>query len=397
MRIVYGYILREHIFPFFMSLGMILSLFILNIVMKMMTTFVGKGLDIIVIIEFFYLSMGWILALAIPMSVLVASLMAYGRLSQDNEWTVMQSSGISVFQAIAPAVIASVFLSWGMIYFHDNILPEMNHRSKIIKSSISKKKPLAVIEPGVFITDIPGYVIKAESVDHHKNELYKVIMLESSKSGKERRTITAEKGRLLYDQSVKRYRIILTDGEIANLDPQKPNGYFRSKFSIMELTKEVSGIDFEVEDKNYYGDREKSTDSLLAKIERLKARKASPLLIAQVEVEYHKKYALSIACIVMVLIGAPLGLMSGKGGLGPSATMSILIFTVYWFFLISGEDLADRGKVDPVLAMWSANFVIGLLGLFLIRYASRGVKIHFVWISSFLGYIYGKLKFRHKL
>jgi len=388
---LYGYIIREHIFPFFMSLGMILSLFILNIVMKMMTTFVGKGLDLIVIIEFFYLSLGWILAMAIPMSVLVASLMAYGRLSQDNEWSVMQSSGISIFQAMAPAIIASILLSWGMIFFHNNILPEMNHRSKIIKQSITRKKPLAVIEPGIFITDIPGYVIKAETVDHYNNELFKVILIESSKSGKERRTITAEKGKLFYDQAVKRYRIILTDGEIANLDPQKPEGYFRSKFSKMELTKEVSGIDFEVEDKNYYGDREKSADSLLAKIERLKAKKSSTLLIAQVVVEYHKKYALSIACIVMVLIGAPLGLMSGRGGLGPSVTMSILIFMIYWFFLISGEDLADRGKLDPVLAMWNANVVIGILGLFLVRYASRGVKINFTWIRTFFSYVFSKL------
>jgi len=391
---LYGYIIREHFFPFFMSLGMILSLFILNIVMKMMTTFVGKGLDLIVIIEFFYLSLGWILALAIPMSVLVASLMAYGRLSQDNEWSVMQSSGISIYQAMTPAIIASILLSWGMIFFHNNILPEMNHRSKIIKQSITRKKPLAVIEPGIFITDIPGYVIKAETVDHYNNELFKVILIESSKNGKDRRTITADKGKLFYDQGIKRYRIILTDGEIANLDPQKPEGYFRSKFSKMELTKEVSGIDFEVEDRNYYGDREKSADSLSAKIERLKAKKSSPLLIAQVEVEYHKKYALSIACIVMVLIGAPLGLMSGRGGLGPSVTMSILIFMIYWFFLISGEDLADRGKLDPVVAMWNANVVIGILGLFLVRYASRGVKINFTWINTSFSYIITKLGIR---
>jgi len=369
-----------------MSLGMILFLFILNIIMKMMTTFVGKGLDLLVILEFFYLSLGWILALAIPMSVLVASLMAYGRLSQDNEWSVMQSSGISIYQAMAPAVIAGIVLSFGMLFFHNNILPEMNHQSKIIKSSISKKKPLAVIEPGIFITDIPGYVIKAEKVDHEKNELYKIILLENSRTGKYRRTITAETGSLVYDQGIKRYRITLNDGEIANLDPQKPDGYFRSKFSKMELTKEVTGIDFEVEDKNYYGDREKSSDSLKAKIDRLKRDKSPPLIIAQVEVEYYKKFALSFACIIMILIGAPLGLMSGRSGIGGSATMSIFIFLIYWFFLISGEDLADRGKLDPVYAMWNANVIIGILGLVLIRYASRGVKIDFSWLKRLFQY-----------
>ncbi len=387
MRIINFYILKEHIFPFFMSLGMILFIFVLNIIMKMMTTFVGKGLDLLVILEFFYLSLGWILALAIPMSVLVASLMAYGRLSQDNEWSVMQSSGISIYQVMAPAVIAGIFLTFGMLYFHNNILPEMNHQSKILKSSITKKKPLAAIEPGIFVTDIPGFVIKAQQVDNEKNELFKIILLENSRIGKYRRTITAESGKLVYDQGIKRYRITLNDGEIANLDPQKPDGYFRSKFSKMELTKEVSGIDFEVNDRNNYGDREKSSDSLKAKMVRLKRDNASAILISQVEVEYHKKFALSFACIVMILIGAPLGLMSGRGGLGGSVTMSILIFMVYWLFLISGEDLADRGKLDPFYAMWNANIIIGILGLVLIRYASRGVKISFAWLNILVSYI----------
>ncbi len=381
MKILYSYILKEHFFPFFMSLALILSLFVLNIIMKMMTAFVGKDLEILIIIEFFYLSMGWILALAVPMSVLVASLMAYGRLSQDNEWTVMQSGGISVYQALLPALLAGILLSVGMMYFHDNILPEMNHRNKVMRRAITRKKPLAVIEPGVFVSDIPGLVIRADKVNHQKNELYKVILLDNSRTGKYRRTITADTGRVVYDESSSRYIITLKEGEIANLDPQKPEGYFMSRFSKMEISKEVSGVDFEVQENAHVGDREKSTDSLKAKIERLKARRASPLLIAQVEVEYYKKFALSFACIVMVLVGAPLGLMSGKSGLGGSATMSILVFTVYWFFLVSGEDLAGRGKIDPLYAMWNANFFIGVLGMFLIYYASKGYKISFKWIS----------------
>ncbi|MBN2790383.1 MAG: LptF/LptG family permease [Candidatus Delongbacteria bacterium] len=394
MKIISKYISKEHVFPFFMSLGVILFLFILNIVMKMMTRFVGKGLDFVVILEFFYLSMGWILALAVPMSVLVAALVAYGRLSQDNEWSVIQSGGISIYQLMLPGLIWSLLLSFGMMYFHNNILPEMNHQSKILKSSITRKKPLAVIEPGIFVNDIPGFVIKAEKVDNEKNELIKVVVLESSLSTNERRTITAEKGYITYEQDIKRYKIVLYDGEIANLDPKKPDGYFRSKFSKMELLKEVSGIDFEVKDKGSYGDREKSVDSLRAKITRLKNKRASKIAISQVEVEYYKKYALSFACIIMFLVGAPLGLMSGRGGMGASASMSILIFTIYWFFLISGEDLADRGKLDPMWAMWNANIIIGILSLFMIRLASKGTKLHFAFITTPLGWI--KRKFTSK-
>ena len=121
MKIISKYISKEHAFPFFMSLGVILFLFILNIVMKMMTRFVGKDLDFLVILEFFYLSMGWILALAIPMSVLVAALVAYGRLSQDNEWSVLQSGGISIYQLMAPGLALAILLSFGMKLQHNGL------------------------------------------------------------------------------------------------------------------------------------------------------------------------------------------------------------------------------------------------------------------------------------
>ena len=147
-------------------------------------------------------------------------------------------------------------------------------------------------------------------------------------------------------------------------------------------------------DKGRYGDREKSVDSLRAKITRLKKKRASKIAIAQVEVEYYKKYALSFACIIMFLVGAPLGLMSGRGGMGASASMSILIFTIYWFFLISGEDLADRGKLDPMWAMWNANIIIGLLSLFMIRLASKGTKMHFAFIINSIAWV--KRKFSKK-
>ena len=391
MSTISRYIIKSLIFPFFMSLGVILFLFIMNIVMKMLTSFVGKGIELVVIIEFFYLSMGWVLALAIPMSVLVATLIAYGRLSQDNEFSVMQSSGLSVFQLLVPSLVLGLLLAWGMMGFHNYVLPEMNHKNKVIKQSIKRKKPLAIIEPGIFINDISGFVLKVDSVDHIKNNLYKVLIVENKRNAKFRRTITADRGKINYDSNTNRYIIQLQDGEIANLDTKKPDGYTRAKFKKMIITKEVKGVDFEVSQNNYYGDREKSVDSLRAKIAKLKKNKASLKTISSVEVEYYKKYALAFSCFIMVLIGAPLGLMSGKGGLGASSSSSFLVFIIYYFFLTAGERFADRGMFDPLIAMWNANFFIGLLGLFLIYKASRGTKLSFTFVKDFYYIIKNKV------
>lgn len=394
VKILPYYIIREHISPFFMSLGIIIFLFILNVIMKMMTKFVGKDIDLLVIVEYFYYSMGFILVLAVPMAMLVASLMVYSRFAQDNEFSVMQSSGISMWQLIYPTIIISGLLTVFMLRFHNQILPEMNHKNKILRQSISKKKPLTNIDAGIFNHDIQGYSIKAEKVNHITNKMYKVVVIENSRTANYRRTITADSGRVYYDSKSERYNIELFDGQIANLDTGKPEGYNRGFFRRMIMVQEVKGVDFEVQENNYYGDRELSADSLKAKILRLRGKGLPKKIIWQVEVEYHKKYALSYACIFLAMIGAGLGLMSGKGGAGPSATISIVLFTIYWVFLMMGEDLADVGTLHPVLAMWNGNIFIFLLGVFTLHQASKGTRINYGIFLVFKDYILHKLRIK---
>lgn len=386
MRILNRYILKEHIFPFFISLGIILFLFVLNIILRMMSKFVGKGIDFLVILEYFMLSMGWVLAMAIPMAVLVATLMAYGRLAQDNEYAIMQSSGISIFRVMAPSLVMGLLLSWGMLNFNNYILPEMNHKNKLLGRSISRKKPLAVIEPGFFISDIPGYIIKAEDVDRKNKILKKIILIQNNDREVARRTIIAEEGKVYYDEKTSYHNFEFYNGEISNLNLKNNTEYLNSTFSKMIIRVLDKRANFKRSNATDYSDREKSADSLRAKIARLKKRNSSQRVIGAVEVELYKKYSISFACIIFVLIGAPLGLMSGKSGMGASAVLSILIFIVYWSFLMSGEDLADRGLLNPLLAMWNANIITGILGIFMIRQASRGSKISFtflnVWFQS---------------
>ncbi len=102
-------------------------------------------------------------------------------------------------------------------------------------------------------------------------------------------------------------------------------------------------------------------------------------------VEWHKKYAIPVACIVFIFIGAPLGTMVRKGGFGMAAGVSLFFFTVYWAFLIGGEKLADRGMLSPFWGMWSANIALGILGiLLLIKSASEKITIEFAFIKKLI-------------
>jgi lipopolysaccharide export system permease protein len=348
----------------------------------MMGDFVGKGIDILIIMEFFFLSLGWILALAIPMSVLVASLMAYGRLAQDNEFAVMQASGVSILKIMSPSIIMGILLSWGMLNFNNYILPEMNHKNKLLSRSIQRKKPLAIVEPGFFINDIPGIIIKAEDVDREKKLLKKVILIQKNQRESARRTITAEEGKVYFDEKTSYHNFEFFNGELSNLDLKNSDQYQSAKFSKLIFRVLDKKSNFTVSESSHYSDREKSADSLRSKIARLKRKNGSKKTIGSIEVELYKKYSISFACLIFVLIGAPLGLMSGKSGLGASAVLSIVIFVIYWVFLMSGEDFADRGLLNPIFAMWNANIIIGFLGLIMMWQASRGAKISFTFLRT---------------
>ncbi len=124
------YILRAHAGPFAFSLVTLMFIFLLQFVMKFIDQLVGKGLTPWVIIELVALNLAWMLVLAVPMSVLVATLMAFGDLSSRNEITAMKAGGVSIYRMMMPVLLAGIIVCAVMIWFNNHVLPESNHRSE---------------------------------------------------------------------------------------------------------------------------------------------------------------------------------------------------------------------------------------------------------------------------
>jgi len=155
MRILSKYIVKEHISPFIMALFILLFVLLTNFLLKSIDKFLGKGLDMFLLGEFMFLNLAWILALAVPMAVLVATLMAFGRLSSDNEITAMQSSGTGFLQLLLPAIGFGTVITILMIIFNNFALPEMNHKARLLSSDLSRKRPDLKFEVGYFIDTLP--------------------------------------------------------------------------------------------------------------------------------------------------------------------------------------------------------------------------------------------------
>jgi len=439
MRIITKYILKEHINPFVFGICTIVFLFILNILFRDLGRLLGKGLPLKIIIEFFLYQLAWIVALAVPMAVLIASLMVFGRLSSENEITALKASGVHLYRLISPVLIISIIIAAGMIQFNNYVYPESNHRLSMLYSDISKKKPTLTLEPNVFFDDIDNYNLLVHSIDNETDVLHGIIINDSS-DPKFNKTIFAESGKLYYSQEYSTMVFSLQNGEVHEVQKTNLENYRRLKFNKHKIYIPVSNMVLKRSSSKRRGLREKSNPMLREDIQRhtrsvnkkkdiiikqaqmrileffpkhywpdqeeqtaaissagdttsrtvtlkklnqiiqsihsqIKGIKGIQTSISAVLVEIHKKYSIPIACIVFVLIGAPVGIMARQGGMAVGGGISMVFFLIYWSFLIGGEQLADRGLMDPVLAMWLPNIIVGGAGVYLIIHAVREVTV----------------------
>ncbi|HEX04102.1 MAG TPA: YjgP/YjgQ family permease [Bacteroidetes bacterium] len=376
------YIVREHIAPFFISNALIMFIFTLNLALQMLGRIVGKGLEPMLIAEFFWLNLAWILTLSVPMSVLVACLMGFGRLAGDHEIVAMKAAGIGITRMIRPVLIAGVLVGAFSLYFQDQILPDMNYRNKLLTTSIKRKQPNVVIREGTFTREIPKQTLLVREIDPETELLTDVTIFDESNPNQPT-TILAETGKMSYVDSLGMFLLKLYEGEIHQTERNDPEEYQIMQFGEALFRTEDTDQLLQRREGGYRGDRELGLAALTERVNELRARTEPDRYERQINrylVEYHKKWSISFAAIIFVLIGAPLGIKLTHGGLGVSGPLSVVFFLLYWTFLIGGEDMADRGLLAPWLSMWAPNFLLGALGWFMIYLETRTHKTYrFPW------------------
>ncbi|MBD3166306.1 LptF/LptG family permease [bacterium] len=367
------YILREMIAPFFISISLIMLLFTLNLLFRTLHRIVGQGLSVLIIGEYFFLNLAWIITLAVPMSMLVASLMAFGRMAGDKEIISMKASGISLARMIRPVLIMAFVVGSFSLYFQDDILPDMNHRNKLLTRSIRKKRPNIAIREGIFTRELQQQTMLVKDVNEETGMLHDVSLFDES-SPKETSTIVADSGKLVYVDTLAAYHFLLYDGEIHRMKREDPDSYERIEFEEALFRIDAPELLLRRQEEGYRGDRELDLAGLLQRVETLRQREPNEQTQRRINkylVEYHKKFTIAFASIVFVLVGTPLGVKLSRGGLGVAGPLAVAFFLLYWTFLIGGEDMADRGLVAPAPAMWAPNVILGILGILMIRQEMR--------------------------
>ncbi len=422
--IAYRYILKAHFIPFVFSTITLMGIFLLQFMMKFADRLVGKGLDTWLLIKLVVFNLSWMLVLVIPMATLVATLMAYGNFSQNNEITILKSSGVSLYKMMKAPFLASILLAFLLFLFNDQVLPDANHQARILMSDISQQKPTLSLEPGFFSQEVSRYAILVRAINSKTNELSGITIYDYTTPSKIN-VVTATKGKIYFTADQKNLVMDLWEGEIHEADVKETGLYRKLIFEKHRIVMDGSQFTFHQSQGGIRGERELGVDTMNAIVDNFKTEKeqqlkfladetdkyfftdssmitaygnSSPIVnnkllysrvldkirtaknnitskaqsieftnreIEKYDVEIYKKYSIPAACIIFILIGAPLGVMVRKGGFGIAASISLLFFLIYWAFLIGGEKLAERGFFSPFIGMWAANFLLGLLGILL--------------------------------
>ncbi len=439
MKILNKYIFKEMITPFMLSLFILIFVLATQFLIKHIDKYLGKGFSLETILKFLLYNIAWIFSLAVPMSILIATMMAFGRLSSDNEITALKGSGVSYWQLLKPALSFGIIIFIIMIPFNLWILPAMNYNYKLLSHSVSKNRPDVQIEE-YMLNNLYQKVIYVG--DRNADGSYNEIAIFDKEKENNKITIFSDNGNF----------ISFKDGILLNLNNgsihsynENNNEYQKTYFNNYQISVPFENLDINNNRQLIKGQREMNIQLLIQKInntnkkinsiEELKNKDSNKISqlkktekklhskldslikinkhgnqlfkqteleinknnnlisnlnskinnhntlipkylkeINQLYVEIHKKFAIPFACLIFIILGLPLGIISKNGKFSINIAISLIFIVMYWAFINMGEYLADEDKMNPALAMWLGNFTIGILGIYLFNLSSRENK-----------------------
>lgn len=413
---------------------------------KYIDDLIGKGFEWYIIMELMLYASATNVAMALPLSVLLSSIMTYGSLGENYELVAIKSAGISLGRALYPMIIAVCVLSVSAFIFSDYMLPVANLKYYSLLYDARKQKTAFLITENVFNNSFPGYSIRVKHKDPDGRTLHDVMIYEKGDQQNNNINVLFAKEGVLYKTPDGKSLIIrLTDG-IRYMEQAGDQGYnprqqlirfrfkervakfdlsgfamtrtdeneFRSAFQMMDLKLlnkfRDSSIDLinlglhrnfslitpyfkyftfphKLKDKkvkflpgkiNYLQglSRDKQVSTIANALNEAKGVKDQTKARAQryedlnmelrrSRVEYQKKFTLSAACLALFLIGAPLGAIIRKGGLGLPVVVAIIFFLIYYIISTIGEKFVKDGDLSPIIGMWIAIFILTPIGMFL--------------------------------
>ena len=265
MNTLNKYLFKQSLVPFLLSVAVITTVLFLQFLIRAVDRFLGKGLDVITIFEYLFLNMAWIIALSVPMSLLISSVMTFGRMSQQNEITALKSAGVNLLNIIKPSLWFGLFVAILLCIFNNFVLPEMNYNARLLARDIYQKKPELTIEPGYFVDMIPQYTIIVKELD---GKDFKDVRIFSKNDSSEQTTIYANSGKLNSNGNI--ITIDLESGEIHEIDLTDYDYYRKIKFDTHQIVISLDDLLLNRTSEANRTDREMKVPQMIREIQKNK-------------------------------------------------------------------------------------------------------------------------------
>jgi lipopolysaccharide export system permease protein len=407
---------------------------------KYIDDLVGKGLEFTQIAELLFYASARFVPVALPIAMLLSSVMIFGKLGENYELVALKSSGISLLKILFPLTIFVIIIAYGSFLFSNYVMPIANLKNGSMLYDIQKKKPALNIKEGIFYKDIEGFSIKVAEKDSDGKTLKDIIIYDHTAKNGNDKVIISESGIMQLTKDEKYLELILYNGHsyVDITESKRKNPYrtthfkenlirfnlssfstinnsealYKGHYAMLSNQQLATAIDSLT---NKYEEREitftknitdkyttnSEADSLIAikpfnkikikqqydiainKLQTLKSITKSnkddleyrKIIITKHNIEWHRKISLAIACLLLFLVGAPLGAIIRKGGFGLPVLFSVFFFLIYHVLSMIGEKSVKDLSMKAYEGMWIANMVFSLIALFLIYKAKNDVQL----------------------
>ena len=356
-KTLFLYICREIAVPFMIGMATFTSVLLMGRFLQLADLVVSKGMLFTDIFRMILYLLPFFSMVTIPMSFLLALLLAFGRLSADSEITAMKSSGLGLYNLLPPvltcALLAYLVSSFITLY----ALPWGNNSFRKLLVDVIETRATLNLKERVFNDDFPGLVLY---VDHYKDNQSTMsgILIQDERDPKEASTIFAEQGMIVREPETKSLRLSLKNGGVHRT--VGTSGYRLLQFQDYDLTINLSKAAKEMV-KN-------ESDMTLAELQdRIRTHVVDDKDRRDALIEMNRRFALPFACLVFALVGVPLGIQNQRSGKAAGFSISIGVILVYYIMMSAGKTLAQKGIVHPALTVWAPDILFLLLGSYLFR------------------------------
>jgi lipopolysaccharide export system permease protein len=354
-------ILKEMTVVFLLGVMVFTFVLIMNKMLRLVELIVNKGVGVGTVLQLFTYFLPYSLVATIPMAVLLGVLVTHTRLASDGEILALKASGVSVLRLTRPAVVFGILGSVLTLLITIWILPSTNRALKTLVFEMTRRHVSVALQEGIFNNLIDGLTLYVEHLDPKTNQMQGIFLVDTRRPS-ERRVIVARDGRFTFDEQLQVVGLTLNEGT-THLSASEMTGQYRfAKFSSTTLTVDI-GRALPEPIQRPLGEQELTLVQLRerAALLRSQGKNYHPPLV-----EFHKKLAIPMSCLLFAVGAVPLGSRIRRGGRGWSLVISVGCALGYYLLLVAGEGLGDRGKLHEGVAMWLPNLIAALAGVILL-------------------------------